>query len=189
MLSCRYLFLLLLLGACASPEAPAPEPEAPAMPTTVYLVRHAEKADDSQDPLLSDAGVQRAEALADSLDALDAIFVTPFQRTALTAAPAARRLGLTPTAIPLDGGPDSLTARTVRALRALPAGSRALVVGHSNTLGPLVAALGGPDFGTLRDCRYDALFVLDLYADGATSLAQRTYGADDACADEDAPQP
>jgi broad specificity phosphatase PhoE len=54
---------------------------------TVILVRHAEKVDNSNDPALSGEGEARATALAVALSAADLthIFVTPLQRTRLTA--------------------------------------------------------------------------------------------------------
>ncbi len=171
------VLLALLLAACASPDAPpAPTPPPPAA-TTVYLVRHAEKVDDSDDPVLSEAGMARARALADSLEGadIDAIFVTPFQRTGLTAQPLAERVGITPVVVPVEGGTDSLTIRTARQIRALPPGSAALVVGHSNTVGALVEALGGPPTANLPDCEYNTLFEVTM-ADSVRFEAY-TYGA------------
>ena len=55
---------------------------------TIYLVRHAEKQDDSKDPALSECGQKRAQALA-ALFAdipLAAVYATPYQRTQQTAA-------------------------------------------------------------------------------------------------------
>ena len=72
---------------------------------TVFLVRHAERADTSPgvsptmaaDPDLSEAGRARAESLASALkDArITAIYTTEFKRTQQTAAPLAKVLGLT----------------------------------------------------------------------------------------------
>ncbi len=72
---------------------------------TVFLVRHAERADSSPgtsptmaaDPDLSAAGRARADHLAEALkDAkITAIFATEFKRTQQTAAPLAKALGLT----------------------------------------------------------------------------------------------
>ncbi len=53
----------------------------------IVVVRHAEKVDQSTDPVLSAEGTARAEALAKALRSLDvkAVYVTQYQRTALTA--------------------------------------------------------------------------------------------------------
>src|SRR3954467_14269916 len=62
-----------------------------AQPATVIIVRHAEKASQTDaDPVLSDAGIQRAKDLAAALaDAhVSTVITTQLQRTRLTAAPA-----------------------------------------------------------------------------------------------------
>jgi 2,3-bisphosphoglycerate-dependent phosphoglycerate mutase len=53
------------------------------------------------DPPLSERGTEQAEAVAERLarETIDALFVTPLQRTAQTAAPLARRTGLEPAAV------------------------------------------------------------------------------------------
>ncbi len=171
----RFLVLFALcLAACTSPDAPTADDASEA--TTVYLVRHAEKVDESADPPLSEIGMARAQALADSLapGGIDAVLVTPYQRTSLTAQPLTERLAITPTVVSNDGGVDSLAVRTARAVRALPAGSRVLVVGHSNTVGPTVEALGGPTTADLPSCEYDTLFEVTLAEDVA--FVARTYG-------------
>src|SRR5207302_7571372 len=65
--------------------------------STVFIVRHAEKADDSKDAELSEAGRARAEALANMLrdSKIGVICTTEFKRTQQTAAPLAKALGLT----------------------------------------------------------------------------------------------
>src|SRR4051812_14663267 len=70
---------------------------------TLFLVRHAEKASDGgNDPGLSAAGQQRAQALARMLkDAgIAAIFTTEFKRTQATAAPLAEATHVTAMIIP-----------------------------------------------------------------------------------------
>ena len=82
---------------------------APPGATTVLVVRHGESAaevpgkpfplrDGHGDPELHPVGVRQAELLADRLagERIDAIYVTTLRRTHETAAPLARRLGLTP---------------------------------------------------------------------------------------------
>jgi broad specificity phosphatase PhoE len=70
--------------------------------STIFIVRHAEKADATKDPDLSEAGRARAEALAKTLrDAnITAIYATEFKRTQQTAAPLAKILGITVTILP-----------------------------------------------------------------------------------------
>jgi broad specificity phosphatase PhoE len=146
-----------------------------AQTTTVVLVRHAEKVDDSADPLLSDAGSARARALADALaDAgVTAILTTQFQRTRMTAAPLGERVGVTPVAVAAAGGSH---AADVAARVREHSGGIVVVVGHSNTVPAIIRALGGPDVGQIPDSSYDSMFVLTL-TDSGVRLIRSRYGA------------
>jgi broad specificity phosphatase PhoE len=57
----------------------------------IYIVRHAERLDQSADTPLSAAGHQRAKDLAEKLgkENIDSIFVSNYQRTRQTAQPLA----------------------------------------------------------------------------------------------------
>jgi probable phosphoglycerate mutase len=81
--------------------------------TEVFLVRHGESAavvpgvaiaqvDGHDDPALAADGLEQAERVAERLadQQIDAIYVTPLQRTQQTAAPLAARLGLAPVVEP-----------------------------------------------------------------------------------------
>jgi len=138
--------------------------------TTVILVRHAEKAaEPKEDPVLSDAGMTRAKALALALrDAgVQAILTTSKQRTRSTAQPLADALGVKAQIV--DAG-------IAEAIRQHHAGQVVLVVGHSNTVPEIVKALGAPGASLICDEEYDRLFVVTL--DGAAArLVQARYGA------------
>ena len=130
---------------------------------TVFLVRHAERADASPgappamatDPDLSAAGRARAESLATLLkDAkITAIFTTEFKRTQQTAAPLAKALGLTPTVVSSKSEAD-----LVKRLKA--AKGNVLVVGHSNTVPEIIKALGVTTPVSIGDDDFDNLFLL-----------------------------
>ena len=129
----------------------------------VFIVRHAERADagtpaakvPGADPDLSEAGRARAESLATTLkDArITAIFVTEYKRTAQTAAPLAKALGIQPTAI---------TSKDVDGLaeKVRTAAGNVLVVGHSNSVPTLIKALGVADPLTIAEEEFDNLFVV-----------------------------
>jgi broad specificity phosphatase PhoE len=143
----RLLLLLLLSGLFVS---------AAAAQSTVFLVRHAEKAaGGGTDPNLSDAGRKRAARLAQVLkDAgISRIFVTQFKRTKQTAAPLATRLHLTPISVPAEN-----SAQLNTQLRA--SSGNVLVVGHSNTISAMIAALGITTSIQIGENDYDNLFVL-----------------------------
>lgn len=161
-------------------------PPSVAQATRVIMVRHAEKVDASRDPELSVAGLSRALALAAALEEerLDAIIVSQYRRTAMTAGPIARARGVTPRVVPVRGAPAEYADSVAAVIRAMPAGHTVLVVGHSNTLAPLVARLGGPAIADLCDGEYARLLVLDRRGDG-TQLEERAYGRpDDGAADD-----
>jgi len=130
----------------------------------VYLVRHAERADQGaaaggmqaqSDPLLSAAGEARARRLATMLaDAgIKAVFATEYRRTRDTAVPLAAEIGLE-----VQTNPARDTAGLVARLRADHAGEIVLLVGHSNTVPEIIKALGGPEV-TIGELEYDNLFV------------------------------
>jgi phosphohistidine phosphatase SixA len=159
----RRPFFALLIWAGLAPALWAQQGS-----TVVYLVRHAEKADDSRDPPLSPAGVARAERLARMLtDAgITHIWSTDFQRTRATAGPIAARRTLTLQIY--DGGK---LAELAERLRTTP--GRHLVVGHSNTT-PAVVRLLGADPGTpIADTEYDRFYVVTLTPGSATGVLLR----------------
>jgi phosphohistidine phosphatase SixA len=169
------LFLVALFAAAGTPCDMA------AQASTVILVRHAEKADSTRDTELSTIGFARAEALKNALTAypLSAIFVSEYRRTVQTAAPTAALHLVTPMVIPVRGKVPEQAAATAAAIRALPAGSAALVAGHSNTLGPIIAALGGPKLEDQCDDEFATIFVIDLTAT-TPRLLSASYGVPDA---------
>ena len=126
-------------------------------PVTVFVVRHAEKADASRDPSLSAGGRARAEALARLLaDAgINTIYVTQYKRTLETAAPLAARNGVTPKTIDAAD-----MAALVGAVRALPPGSRVLIASHSNLVPVIVQRLSGVEVGEMPESEYDRLYVV-----------------------------
>lgn len=141
----------------------------------IYLVRHAERADQSADSPLSPAGEARAASLARALReaGITHIFTTDLKRTVQTAAPAAASLHLTPRTIPA-GDVDAFVA----ALHRLGPTDRALVVGHSNTLPVMLLGLGVAVAGgavTIPDAEFDNLFVVVPRKDGAPVFLRVRY--------------
>jgi len=122
---------LAALAACATATAQPPAP-------TIFVVRHFNTPAGERDPDLLPEGQRNAELLASWFGPVRprAIYVSDFKRTRQTAAPLAARLGVEPIVYDHADTP-GLIAR-VRA-GPLPA----LIVGHSNTVPDIVAALGG----------------------------------------------
>lgn len=172
------------IGFVLGPLAQGSKPSEPLAPITVVLVRHAEKGtDDPRDPALSDAGKARAEKLAKMLasSGLSRVFTSEFKRTQQTAAPFASAAKLEAEVVPA-GKADELVAK----LRALPPGSKALIVGHSNTVPKIAELLGaklahlekGPAGEQFPDAEYGRIVVLTLplAADAAASVVELSMG-------------
>lgn len=153
-----------------------------AMAQTVYLVRHAEKADASADPVLSEAGQARARALAEALSDAHPVLVltSPLQRTILTAAPTAAYHSAPSETVSLEGGGAAHVAATVARVRALPADATVLIVGHSNTVPLIARALGYAEAADMPECEYDRMTFLHLAGDETHSQVSR-YGTPTTC--------
>lgn len=154
-----------------------------AMAQTVIIVRHAEKADASADPVLSGAGQARAQALAAELtDAHPSvILISPLQRTRLTAAPTADYHSTTPEAVPLDGGAQAHAAAVAARVRALPEDAVVLIVGHSNTVPLIARALGYAEAADMPECEYDRMTTLHLLGEGRAHGVVTRYGEPTTC--------
>lgn len=172
----RSLLPALLLSSLAFAQMPTVKTDDSTKPaastakaTTIFLVRHAEKAGPSGDVELSAAGEKRAACLAGALSGtkLDAIYTTEYKRTKNTAAPTAAKSGVTPTVI---GGAD--LNGLIAALKKAE-GQTVLVVGHSNTVPAIIERLGGPKF-TIKDEEYDHLYVVTIIG-GQASVASLRY--------------
>jgi len=187
------LFLCAALCVCAGrtgevtgkPQRPA---DGEAKVTTVFLVRHAEKADGpGQDPPLSEAGRQRSEALARLLQnaGVKGIYTSQFQRTQLTAEPLAKRLGVTVTPVPLSVKPSNPREVSEESIRELTkrveahAGGAVLIVGHSNSVPEVIRMLGGDTVPKIDESKFDDLFVVTVYAGGRAKVVQLKYGSTD----------
>ena len=162
--------LLSALAACSSTPAMKDVDAA----ATFVVVRHAEKStDDARDPSLSETGKARAQALARLLAGapLNAAYATDFRRTQQTAQPAADAHG---TAITIYDA--QLPATTFAAqLRAAHAHGTVLVVGHSNTVPDIVAALSGQPVDAMSDDQYDLVYRVGTGSDGKVTLSRDRY--------------
>lgn len=155
--------------------------------TTVFLVRHAERADEPrQDPPLTEQGVARSQALARLLSTagIKAIFTSQFTRTKLTAQPLATKLSITPTALTLKVNPsnprqisEDSTKETVDKILS-HAGGSVLVVGHSNSIPDVIKMLGGDVAPAIDEKKFDDLFVVTVFAKGKAKVAHLKYGSE-----------
>lgn len=161
----KYLLVVLLatfFAACGSKQEPK----------TIYIVRHAEKQLNGNDPELSVAGTARSKKLSQILadKEIAHIFSTDYRRTHLTAGPSAGEAGIEiETYDPKDH--DAL----VEQLRELKGNT--LVVGHSNTVSQLANYFVGKSekYADLDDSEYNYIYLVSLNKDGTSSVERKTY--------------
>ena len=147
--------------------------------TTIVLVRHAEKqVNADSDAPLSLEGEARAMRLAQMFgDAtqfgrVQRIYVTDTRRAQQTAAGLSQRLGYEPDIVPARTRSAELAGRVLRENR----GGRALVVGHSNTVPEIVAALtGSEDVPAMGEVEFDTLYVVTVPTIGRASVLRMKY--------------
>jgi len=141
---------------------------------TIILVRHAERSTAmSADALLSSAGEERARQLAQVLkDAgIQRIYVTEVRRTQQTAEPIAVRLHLTPVVIAQKD-----IDKLVGELMKLGENETVLVVGHTNTIPPIIERLGAGKAPPMADTEYDRLTVVFTPSGGKAHVVTLRYG-------------
>ena len=146
----------------------------------VFVVRHAEKIDNSADPLLSAAGEARAQRLAEMLSAsaVGAIYTTQYRRTVQTAAPLAKRLGIGSNIVPAKETETLLEKIRTHGKtlgNALGTGSAVLVVGHSNTVPAILKGLGHSTDIVIADEAFDDLFAVVVQLAGPPLLMRLKY--------------
>ena len=151
---------LLMFTSCKEdPQAQDTGMEEITATSTYFLIRHAEKdrtTPGDPDPELNQKGLGRAMHWAEIFNdiRLDAIYSTDYQRTSMTAAPAAVKQDLTVQYYE----PGTLD---IEAFKTDNAGKNVLVVGHSNTIPEMVNQLiGEARFSDMDDDDNGSLFIV-----------------------------
>jgi len=153
--------------------------------TTVFLVRHAEKAAaPAPDPPLVEAGNVRSQELARMLvkAGIKAIYTSQYLRTKQTAEPLAKQLGITSDVVEVRmsaSNPREISRQSYEDVAKKVyehEGEAALIIGHSNTLPEMIKALGGDVAPTIDEKDYDDLFIVTIYAKGKAKVTQLKYG-------------
>lgn len=163
------LFTLLFISLTATAQSN--------LPTTIYLVRHAEKVTDdptNKDPMLTENGENRAIALAKTFNKIEInnIYSTNYKRTTATAAPLAKNQKKEIKIYDLKK-----LKTEVETILKDNKGKNALIVGHSNTVLEMIEALGGKrPVAAIYDQEYDYLFQLVIGADGTSEVKVMHYG-------------
>jgi len=176
------LFVLALTAGILIASAQASDPGSPipgdaAAATTVLVLRHADRAPDGSDAL-TEAGKQRAESLRHVAGwaKLKAIYTTPTARSKATAAPLADCLGITQSTYPYTHDIAGDVKRLAQEIVSHHAGENVLVVGHGDTIVPLIRAFGVDPTSFSFLMAYDTLFVVTVYGPGKAKVLQLKYG-------------
>ena len=152
-------FLLIGFSGCKEDKEPVVI-TAPVV-STFYFIRHAEKDrsnPDDIDPELNQAGLGRAMHWAEVLDnvALDAIYTTDYERTSMTAAPAAVKKDIT---VQYYNPADI----DITQFKETNLGKNVLVVGHSNTTPDFVnKMIGEKKYEAMDDSDNVSLFIVQI---------------------------
>jgi len=140
--------------------------------TTIYIVRHAEKVDDSTDPELSDAGKERALKLAGMLEKIDvdAIYSTNYKRTLATVRPTSH---LKEVEVQLYDPRNEVEYERILEENI---GKIILIAGHSNTV-PMAANfyLGEDRLEKFDESDYGNFLILMVKEVGDTKLIHLTF--------------
>lgn len=169
----RASFVAVAMSALAASCAPqATETETAQAPAqTIYLVRHAEKQK-GDNPGLTDAGHERAQALKNKLqdEGVQYVHSSNYRRTLETAQPLAEAIGVDVRLYDprdLESFADDLSA--------VPGVH--LVVGHSNTTPQLAKILAGADTDYMPETEYNRFYTVTISPDGSATLDVSTFGA------------
>lgn len=142
--------------------------------TTVFVMRHAEKAAmPAEDPPLSATGEARALELAQHFGlapralGLDSIVVSEFRRTQDTVRPLANRLGIPVIVVPADE-PATAARRALGENR----GGRVLIVGHSDTVPEIVLELSGLEVPAMSEAEYGVLYLVAVPRFGRAAVTR-----------------
>ena len=161
------LVLLLLVAACNAQSVP----EHPT-PTTLFLVRHAEKVEDgTKNSPLAEKGIRRAALIRELFvnTGFDALYATPFDRTTGTLKSLADTLGMAVETY----DPNLDLVVLMDQLLDKHAGHRIFIAGHSNTIPGMLNVLVGENiYEDFAHDQYNDLFIVSLSEKGKANITR-----------------
>lgn len=167
-----YLVILLALGLAGCGQGQSQGA------TTVLIVRHAEKASDAPDSPLTEAGIQRAQALVRAAEnaGVNAVYSSQFKRNRDTAQPLSERAGVAVAQAPVNlDSPGDYGKTLAKDILDKHAGQTVVVVGHGNTIAATVEGLTGRP-AQIDNIEYHDLFIVTVSPSGAAKLIKAQYG-------------
>lgn len=181
--------LCLLLSAL--PPVVAPPQESAPRPATFFVVRHAERPGKADE--ITEAGRERAKLLSRFMQTqrVKAVYSTDTNRTVSTATPTAAAAGLKVIRYQETASGRYRPIPTKEWLEQLArrhAGQSVLIVGHSNTVVPIVNGLGGRMRYTVSENEYHSMFIVSVDQQGAQAV-RVNFGKVPEKTQEEQPQP
>ena len=140
--------------------------------TIIFLVRHAEKADDgTKNPPLNETGNDRAMRLAKTLSnsSITAIYSTDYKRTKSTVEPLAKTTGLE---IKIY---EPKKEEVLQSIVDENRGGVVVICGHSNTTPWSANVLAGTQLKSFDETEYGNILIVTIWSDGKTSLTKISY--------------
>ncbi|MFV8335844.1 phosphoglycerate mutase family protein [Flavobacterium sp. RSP29] len=132
--------------------------------STYYFIRHAEKVDNSQNPDLSEIGIQRANLWNKIFSEVgfDEIYSTDYKRTTQTAIPAA-------TAKKIQIKLYNPKTIAIESFKKETLGKKVLIVGHSNTTPNFVnQIINKKIYADIEDTTFGNLYIVTIKGDSIT---------------------
>ncbi len=141
---------------------------------TFYVVRHAEKVDNSDDPELSQIGRERAVDLQNYItERLDTVFTSLKKRTILTGL--AVSLPRSISQITIDQANEQTLTAFIERLKKNSGNKAVLIVGHTNTVPKIVLGISGQSIDPIPENDFDNIYIIKRSGNSIT-LQKLTYG-------------
>ncbi|HVR74213.1 MAG TPA: histidine phosphatase family protein [Planctomycetota bacterium] len=146
----------------------------------VFVTRHAERQNQSEDSPLSAEGKERAKRLADVFKnaKVQNLISSKKIRTQQTLEPLAAAMGTKPEDFLKIGDLSAASAAdVVKAIKGFSSGEVTVVCHHSTTVEPILQALGIPESEarTIDTSAFDNLILVLLPAGGSPQMVKLTY--------------
>lgn len=132
--------------------------------TTIFLIRHAEKADNSSNPELSQAGIERSINWATYFEKtpIDVFYTTMYRRTQQTCS----TIATTKQKDILFYKPEAMDLKKIIAENT---GKTILIVGHSNTIPNYInKLLGTPKYEDIPESEFGNLYRITISGESIT---------------------
>lgn len=143
----------------------------------VFAFRHADRKPDPDDDLTPN-GIVRAKLLARTLaeSGVRTVFCSSAERARKTIQPLKDLLGDRLEIVTVCVRSATHVQQFVDGVKALPENAATAVVGHSDTVGPIIEGLSGQTIDQIASHEFDKLFVVSIAAAGVSTVALTRYG-------------